>query len=346
MVYASVAQLMLSVEWGVSGDAIKLGGSLAPPNDRCRQLRRLSAAIFYFCRQMDKKPFKSGFVSIVGRPNVGKSTLMNRLMGEKLSIITPKAQTTRHRIMGILTGPDHQIVYSDTPGILEPKYSLHEAMMSYVKVSLDDADLILLVVTPDESFDEELFKRFTYLKTPILLIINKIDTVKPGQLEEKKAYWREKLPNVNDVLGVSATKGQNTDEVMPRLLKLMPEHPAYFPEDEYTDRTERFFASEIIREKIFLNYEEEVPYSTEVAIESFKEAEDIIRISATIYIERDSQKGIIIGKGGSAIKKVGTQARQDMESFFKKKVFLETHVKVADNWRKQSQRLRQFGYTE
>jgi GTP-binding protein Era len=295
---------------------------------------------------MDKKPFKSGFVSIVGRPNVGKSTLMNRLMGEKLSIITPKAQTTRHRIMGILTGDDHQIVYSDTPGILEPKYSLHDAMMSYVKVSLDDADLILLVVTPDEKFDEDLFSRFARHHTPILLIINKIDKVKADQIEEKKIYWREKLPNVKEVLCVSATKGTHTDTVMPMLLDLMPEHPAYFPEDEYTDRTERFFASEILREKIFLNYEEEVPYSTEVAIESFKEAEDIIRISATIYIERDSQKGIIIGKAGSAIKKLGIDARKDMEAFFRKKVFLETHVKVADNWRKQSARLRQFGYTD
>lgn len=301
---------------------------------------------FYFCTEMDKKAFKSGFVSIVGRPNVGKSTLMNRLMGEKLSIITPKAQTTRHRIMGILTGEDYQIVYSDTPGILEPKYSLHEAMMSYVKVSLDDADLILLVVTPEDKFDEELYAPFTRHHTPILLIINKIDSVKPDVVEERIKYWREKLPKVKEVLCVSAVKGTNIGTVMPKLLELMPEHPAYFPEDEYTDRTERFFASEILREKIFLNYEEEVPYSTEVAIESFKEDEDIIRISATIYIERNSQKGIIIGKGGSAIKKVGIEARKDMESFFRKKVFLETHVKVADNWRKQSARLRQFGYTE
>lgn len=295
---------------------------------------------------MEKRAFKSGFVSIVGRPNVGKSTLMNRLMGEKLSIITPKAQTTRHRIMGILTGDDYQIVYSDTPGILEPKYSLHQAMMSYVKVSLDDADLILLVVTPDDKFDEELYARFVHHHTPILLIINKIDTVKPAVIEERIQYWKEKLPRVREILCVSAAKGTNIDTVMPRLLELIPEHPAYFPEDEYTDRTERFFASEILREKIFLNYDEEVPYSTEVAIESFKEAEDIIRISATIYIERDSQKGIIIGKGGSAIKKVGMDARKDMETFFRKKVFLETHVKVADNWRKQSARLRQFGYTE
>jgi len=219
-------------------------------------------------------------------------------------------------------------------------------MTSYVKVYLDDAELILLVVTPDDKFDEELHARFRLLSTPILLIVNKIDVIKGTQVDEKVAYWKEKIPNVKDVLAVSAVKGTHTDTVMPKLLQFMPEHPPYFPEDEYTDRTERFFASEIIREKIFLTYEEEVPYSTEVKIESFKEAEDIIRISATIYVERDSQKGIIIGKAGSAIKKVGTDARKDMETFFRKKVFLETHVKVADNWRKQSARLRQFGYTE
>ena len=248
--------------------------------------------------------------------------------------------------MGILTGDDYQIVYSDTPGILEPKYSLHEAMMSYVKVSLEDADLILLLVTPEETYDEELYGRFTRFQTPILLVINKIDTIKEPQVEEKVRYWRSKLPNVREVVTVSAAKGTNTDTVMPMLLQFMPEHPPYFPLDEYTDRTERFFASEIVREKIFLNYDEEIPYSTEVAIESFKESDDIIRISATIYVERDSQKGIIIGKAASAIKKVGTDARKDMETFFRKKVFLETHVKVADNWRKQSNRLRQFGYTE
>ena len=295
---------------------------------------------------MAESTFKSGFVSIVGKPNVGKSSLMNKLMGENLSIITAKAQTTRHRIMGILNADDFQIVCSDTPGILEPKYSLHEAMMSYVKVSLDDADLILLVVTPDDTFDEELHRRFVFLTTPILLIINKIDIVKGPQVAEKVRYWKEKIPNVKEVLAISAAKATHTDTVMPKLLEFMPEHPAYFPEDEYTDRTERFFASEIIREKIFLIYQEEVPYSTEVKIESFKEEADIIRISATIYVERDSQKGIIIGKAGSAIKKVGTDARKDMEAFFRKKVFLETHVKVADNWRKQSARLRQFGYTE
>ncbi len=295
---------------------------------------------------MEQKPFRAGFVSIVGRPNVGKSTLMNRLMGERLSIVSPKAQTTRHRIMGILSGEGYQVVYSDTPGILEPKYSLHEAMMNYVKVSLKDADLILLLVTPEEKFEPILHERFLRIATPIFLVINKIDLVKAPQADERVAYWKEKLPNLRGVLAVSATNGVNTDLVLPALLQLIPEHPAYFPADEYTDRTERFFASEILREKIFLNYEEEVPYSAEVAIESFKESDDIIKISATIYVERDSQKGIIIGKAGSAIKKTGTEARQDMETFFMKKVFLETHVKVADNWRKQSARLKQFGYTD
>lgn len=295
---------------------------------------------------MEQKPFKAGFVSIVGKPNVGKSSLMNALMGENLSIITPKAQTTRHRIMGILNGENYQIVYSDTPGILEPKYSLHEAMMSYVKVSLEDADLILLVVALEDKFEPDLFERFVHIITPIVLVINKIDLAKGSQVVDKVSYWKEKLPNIKSILTVSAKSGVNVDTLLPGIIEAMPDHPAYFPKDEYTDRTERFFASEIIREKIFLNYDEEVPYSTEVAINSFKEDEDIIRISATIYVERDSQKGIIIGKGASMIKKVGMEARKDMELFFRKKIFIETHVKVADNWRKQSAKLKQFGYTD
>jgi GTPase len=295
---------------------------------------------------MDQSTFKSGFVSIVGKPNVGKSSLMNKLMGENLSIITPKAQTTRHRIMGILNGDDYQIVYSDTPGILEPKYSLHDAMMSYVKVSLDDADLILLVVEFEDKFEKELLERFERIKTPILLLINKIDKAKRSQTDDKLTYWKQHLPNVQEILLVSAKTGENVKEILPKILSYIPVHPPYFPTDEFTDRTERFFASEIIREKIFLNYEQEIPYSSEVSIESFKESEDIIRISAVIYVERDSQKGIIIGKGASSIKKVGIEARKDLESFFGKKIHLETHVKVADNWRKQQLKLRQFGYTE
>lgn len=267
-------------------------------------------------------------------------------MGENLSIITPKAQTTRHRIMGILNGDDYQIVYSDTPGILEPKYSLHDAMMSYVKVSLDDADLILLVVEFEDKFEKELLERFERIKTPILLLINKIDKAKGSQTDDKLTYWKQHLPNVQEILLVSAKTGENVKEILPRILSYIPVHPPYFPTDEFTDRTERFFASEIIREKIFLNYEQEIPYSSEVSIESFKESEDIIRISAVIYVERDSQKGIIIGKGASSIKKVGIEARKDLESFFGKKIHLETHVKVADNWRKQQLKLRQFGYTE
>lgn len=295
---------------------------------------------------MEEKGFKSGFVSIVGKPNVGKSSLMNKLVGENVSIITAKAQTTRHRIMGILNGDNYQIVYSDTPGILEPKYSLHEAMMTYVKVSLQDADLILLVVDPFDPFDESLFGRFTRFTTPIILIINKIDQISPSKVSEKTGYWKQHLPNVATILPVSAKTGYQVDRILEEVVARLPQHPPFFPPDEFTDRSERFFASEIIREKIFLNYGEEIPYSCEVAINSFKDQGDIIRVSAEIYVERDSQKGILIGKGGSALKKVGTEARQDMETFFGKKIFLETHVKVADNWRKQRNRLRQFGYLE
>jgi len=290
--------------------------------------------------------FKAGFVSIVGKPNVGKSTLMNKLVGENVSIISAKAQTTRHRIMGILNGENYQIVYSDTPGILEPKYSLHQAMMNYVRVSLEDADLILLVVALDDKYEPEIIDRFKPIQTPVLLVINKIDLAKGSQVEDKIKYWQDALPSVREVIGLSAKTGKNVDLLLPKLIDMMPVHPAYFPEDEFTDRTERFFAAEIIREKIFMNYEQEVPYSCEVAVESFKEEKDIIRISAVIYVERDSQKGIIIGKAGSSLKKVGSEARKDMENFFAKKVFLETHVKVAANWRKEKHRLRQFGYLE
>jgi GTP-binding protein Era len=295
---------------------------------------------------MEQKEFKSGFVSIVGKPNVGKSSLMNKLMGENLSIITAKAQTTRHRIMGILNGENYQIVYSDTPGILEPKYSLHEAMMNYVKVSLEDADLILLVVELHDKYEAELFERFLKIETPILLLINKIDQAKGSQVKDKVDYWRASLPNVFDILPVSAKTGENVSQILDIAVAKIPVHPPFFPQDEFTVRTERFFASEIIREKIFMTYEEEIPYSCEVVINSFKDEEKILRISAEIYVERDSQKGIVIGKAGSLLKKVGTEARQDMEVFFGKKVFLETHVKVAGNWRKERLRLRQFGYLE
>lgn len=288
---------------------------------------------------------RAGFVSIVGKPNVGKSSLMNKLVGENLSIITAKAQTTRHRIMGILNGDDFQIVYSDTPGILEPKYELHEAMMGYVRVSLEDADVVLLIVELEEKYDPKLFEIFKSLKTPIILVINKIDLAKGSQVEDKISYWKEHL-KADEIIPVSAKEGTNLNKLFESIKNRLPEHPGYYPKDDLTDRSERFFASEILREKIFLNYEQEIPYSTEVGIESFKEEETIIRVRATIYVERDSQKGIIIGKGGSSLKKVGTEARKDMERFFGKKIFLETHVKVSENWRKQKLRLKQFGYLE
>jgi GTPase len=290
--------------------------------------------------------FKAGFVSIVGKPNVGKSTLMNKLIGEQLSIATPKAQTTRHRIMGILNSDNYQIVYSDTPGILEPKYALHEAMMSYVRVSLDDADLILLVVELGEKYDALLFERFKKIQTPILLVLNKIDQAKGTQVHDKLTHWKEHLPNLHGTIAVSARSGENTDELMKTIVDRMPEHPAFFPQDELSDRSERFFAAEIIREKIFLNYEQEVPYSTEVGVTEFRDEGNMIRMRAEIFVERDSQKGIIIGKAGSALKKLGTDSRKDLETFFQKKIFLETHVKVAGDWRKQQKKLRQFGYLE
>ncbi len=290
-------------------------------------------------------PHKAGFVSIVGKPNVGKSSLMNKLVGENLSIITAKAQTTRHRIRGMLNGEDFQIVYSDTPGILEPKYELQKAMMSYVNISLEDADLILLVVELDQKYDEETFARLKKISTPILLLINKIDLGKGSAVEDKVLYWKEQLPGTT-IITVSAMTGENLDKVLTTLKNMLPEHPPYYPKEEMTDRSERFFASEIIREKILLNYEQEIPYSTEVSIESFKDEEKIIRIRAVLFVERDSQKGILIGKAGSSLKKVGTEARKDLEAFFGKQVFLETHVKVADNWRKEKNKLRQFGYIE
>jgi GTP-binding protein Era len=289
---------------------------------------------------------KSGFVSIIGKPNVGKSTLMNKLVGENLSIITAKAQTTRHRIMGILNADDFQIVYSDTPGLLEPKYELQKAMMSYVKVSLEDADVVLLVVDWTDLWDEQQFSIISKIKTPILVIINKSDLAKTSEEKiQKLEYWKKIFP-ISDCLTVSAKNGTNINAVLPAIVKMLPEHPGFFPKDEMTTRSERFFASEIIREKIFIHYEQEIPYSSEVAIESFKEEENIIRIRAIIFIERDSQKGILIGKAGASLKWVGTEARKDMEKFFGKKIFLETFVKVAVNWRKEKNKLKQFGYLE
>lgn len=288
---------------------------------------------------------RSGFVSIVGKPNVGKSSLMNKLTGENLSIITAKAQTTRHRIMGMLNGSDFQVVYSDTPGILEPKYELHKAMMNYVKVSLEDADVILMVVEWGESFDEHLFQPIGKSSAPIILLINKSDLGNQKEEEQKVNDWKVKT-GAQYVFAVSAKTGYQIDKVLPAILNLIPLHPPYFPKEEFTTRSERFFAAEIIREKIFLNYKQEIPYSCEVGIESFKEEENLIRIRAVIFVERDSQKGIVIGKAGSSLKIVGSEARKDMESFFGKKIFLETTVKVAADWRKEKSRLKQFGYME
>lgn len=288
---------------------------------------------------------RAGFVSIVGRPNVGKSSLMNRLTGEQLSIVTAKAQTTRHRIMGMLNSPDFQVVYSDTPGILEAKYELHKAMMNYVKVSLEDADVILLVVEWNEPFDETLLAPVMRSKAPLLVLVNKCDQGKQEEEAAKAALWK-KTTGARAVFTVSAKTGRNVDKILPAVVDLMPLHPPYFPKEEFTTRSERFFASEIIREKIFLNYKQEIPYSCEVGVESFREEETIIRIRAIIFVERDSQKGIIIGKGGSALKTVGSEARKDLESFFGKKIFLELFVKVSADWRKEQGKLKQFGYLE
>lgn len=289
---------------------------------------------------------KAGFVGIVGKPNVGKSTLMNAMVGEKISIITSKAQTTRHRIMGILNGEDFQIVYSDTPGMIQPKYELHKSMMKFVSSSLSDSDVILFVTDIYEKFDEEdvvnKLSRIDHI--PIFVLINKIDQAKQEDIEEKINYWKEKIVHAKEVIPISALEKFNIDKVFQLILDQMPVHEPYYSKEDYTDKSERFIASEIIREKIFLNYQKEIPYSSEVEIISFKEEETIIRISAQIYVERDSQKGILIGPGGKALKKVGTEARKDMEIFFAKKVFLETHVKVESDWRSKKNKLDSFGY--
>ena len=291
-----------------------------------------------------EKQHKAGFVNIIGKPNVGKSTLMNVMVGEKLSIITSKAQTTRHRIMGLLNGDDFQIVYSDTPGIINPHYELHKAMMQFVHVSLEDADVILFVTDIFEKYDEEdVLKKLKSVNAPILLIINKIDLAKPEQIEEKIAYWKEHI-NAKEIIPISALQKQNTALIFDKILENLPVHPPYYPKDELTDRSERFFASEIIREKIFLTYKQEIPYSCEVIITSFKEQEDIIRISAEILVERPNQKSIVIGKGGENLKKVGIAARKDLEEFFQKQIFLEQHVRVVPDWRNQRNKLLSLGY--
>ena len=288
---------------------------------------------------------KSGFVNIIGNPNVGKSTLMNALVGERLSIITPKAQTTRHRIFGILNEPEYQIVFSDTPGVIQPVYKMQEHMMKYVSDAFEDADVFLYLVEPSDRAlkDEGFFQKLLNTKVPVLLIINKIDTTNQEKLEEEVAYWTEHLPNA-EIIPISALEQANTTYLLDRLITLIPPSPPYFDKDALTDKTERFFVSEIVREQILLNYKKEVPYSVEVDVEEFKEADDIIRIRTVIYVARDTQKGIIIGHKGSKLKQVGIGARKQLESFFAKQVHLETFVKVKKNWRDSDLHLKRFGY--
>lgn len=291
---------------------------------------------------------KAGFVNIVGNPNVGKSTLMNDLVGERISIITSKAQTTRHRIMGIVNTDDYQIVFSDTPGVLSPKYKLQETMLQQSEGALTDADVLVYVtdVVEDPSKNAEFLAKVAKEKAPVLLVINKIDLVKSqADLEAIVAKWQELLPNAQ-IFPTSAKEHFNVTNLMARIVELLPEHAPYFGKDALTDKPARFFVTEIIREKILLNYDKEVPYSTEVIVEKFEEKEKSIHIMAVIYVERDTQKGILIGHGGKMLKKVGTESRKDIEAFFGKSVYLELFVKVEDNWRNRDNKLRQFGYIE
>ena len=288
---------------------------------------------------------KAGFVNIVGNPNVGKSTLMNALVGEKISIITSKAQTTRHRIMGIVNGEDFQIVYSDTPGVLKPNYKLQESMLNFSTGALTDADIILYVTDVVESFDKNasFLEKVKKQSAPVMLIINKIDLTNQEKLIELVDRWKEVLPNV-EIIPISATNNFNLDHLLKRIKAQLPDSPPFFEKDALTDKPARFFVTEIIREKILTNYDKEIPYSVEVAVERFKEDNKMIRINAVIFVERDSQKGIIIGQGGKMLKKVGTEARKDIETFFDKKVFLELYVKVEKDWRNKENKLKDFGY--
>lgn len=288
---------------------------------------------------------RSGFVNILGNPNVGKSTIMNALVGERLSIVTPKAQTTRHRIMGIVNGDDFQIVYSDTPGILKPNYKLQESMMGFVNTAILDADLILYVTEVNEQkiTDSEYISKIKGSGIPVIVAVNKIDLTNQQELEKIVIMWHNEFPQ-SPVIPISALNKFNLDTLLKAVLEILPESPPYFPKDQLTDKYERFFASEIIREKILFNYKKEIPYSVEIEIESFHDEEKLLRITALIHVARDSQKGIIIGHKGSMLKKVGTEARHDLEDFFRKKVFLELHVKVSKDWREKPQALRKFGY--
>jgi len=288
---------------------------------------------------------KAGFVNIIGNPNVGKSTIMNALVGEKISIITQKMQTTRHRIKGIVSGEDFQIVYSDTPGILKPNYKLQETMMKFVDSALIDADVILFVtdVIETPSKNPDYIEKVRKSNVPVIVLINKIDLSNQDAVMKLYAHWNEVFPGATVYL-ISAQEKFNIEPIFDRILELLPEAPPYFGKDELTDRNERFFLQEIIREKILLHYQKEIPYSVEVAVEEFKETDKIINVSCVIYVERDSQKGIIIGHRGEMIKRVGTEARKDAEEFFNKKIFMELFVKVAKDWREKDKQLKNFGY--
>ncbi len=288
---------------------------------------------------------KAGFVGIIGKPNVGKSTLMNRLVGEQLSIVTPKAQTTRHRIKGILNAEDYQIVFSDTPGILDPAYLLQEKMMEFVKASLEDSDLVLFITDNSEAYmEDEIVNRLKAIKVPLFIIINKVDLSSQEEVNKLVHGWKKKVEPAG-VIPVSATQKFNIEKITETILSILPEGPPFFPKEQLSDANERFFVSEIIREKIFMHYQQEIPYSAEVGVESYKEENKIVKISAVIFVERDSQKGIIIGRKGEGIKRIGTEARHDIEKAIGKKVFLELFVKVEKEWRKNENKLRRFGYS-
>ncbi|MFN4298739.1 MAG: GTPase Era [Thermaurantimonas sp.] len=293
----------------------------------------------------DTIPFKAGYVNIFGNPNAGKSTLLNAMLGERLAIVTPKAQTTRVRMLGILNEPGYQMIFSDTPGIIEPKYALQESMMNAVKEALEDADIALYLAVPGEreAKNKELFDAIVHSEVPLIVAINKVDTIAQEEALAEVEYWKSTVPKA-EIWLISALHGFNVIELKNRLLELLPLHPPYFDTDQLTDKTERFIVSEVIREKILLHYKEEIPYACEVVVEEFKEEENIIRIRAVIIVERETQKAIIIGKGGSALKRVGTDARMALEHFFMKKIYLELYVKVDPNWRYDSRKLKRYGY--
>lgn len=290
---------------------------------------------------------KSGFVNIIGNPNVGKSTLMNALVGEKISIITSKAQTTRHRIFGIVSGDEFQIVFSDTPGIIKPAYELQNSMMDFVKNAFEDADVLLYMVEVGEKElkDEDFFRKINQSNVPVLLLLNKIDKTNQQELETQVSYWKEQVPKA-EIFPISALNHFNIENVFNRILELLPQSPAFYPKDQFTDKPERFFVNETIREKILLNYKKEIPYAVEVETETFAESSEIIHIRSVIMVERETQKGIIIGHRGEALKKVGIQARADLEKFFDKKIHIEIYVKVNKNWRSNTGQLRRFGYIQ